>query len=528
MDINYDQLISIIQTRITVDNRISRKPNDDGKKQVNNALLLQGFSMALIGTLSFVIPLVNSNLTTALLLFHSMVMIALILSFLSDFSQSLFDTRDTHILLRLPVNIKTISTAKIIIIGWYMLFQTSCIVAIPFIILLFSEGLITAISLLAAVILNTMFSLLLTNIVYLICMRFTTGETFRKILNYIQIIMTILVMSGYLFITQNIESLQFDIVDGIALWNWFTPPAWFAALTNFTLAPTRISGLLALTGIVITVFSFVITLRWLTAYFTLNLNPSENTSTPTKQTYKKEKTIQFLSDLLARNPLQNTAFMLTWRLSSRNMKFNQSVFPMIAYCLVLILIPMYKNFTQNGTTSTLFSQTIPLYITLMGAIMILKNIGYSEAQNLLWIFQTKPLQKPGYLLLGVFKALYIKYIIPLFCLPAIIILLVYGFANLWNVIFIISATTLIITILFSKQPVFPFSRERVTQGSGSLFISFMITSFAGLIMGTIQYFLIHTTFGIIIAIPVIWFGIWGASRKIKSISWTAIEWEYRS
>ena len=179
--VDFDKMITIIRTKLTIDNRTSKNINSNKTKQINSALLQQGFSMLVMGTFALLMTWSKSGLTTAILLYHSMILVMLILSLLSEYTQMLFDSRDTHILLRLPVDSRTISTAKLITIGYYMLFLSFCSALIPTLVFIFTKGVATGLLLLSATLLNTLFALLLTNLVYMGCMRFASGEKYTQL-----------------------------------------------------------------------------------------------------------------------------------------------------------------------------------------------------------------------------------------------------------------------------------------------------------------------------------------------------------
>ncbi len=525
--VNFQQMTEILRVRLTVDDRISKNLSSQNDKSFNNALLKQGISLAVVGSLSFLMPLGGTGLLTALLFFHCMILMMFILSFLSEYSQSLFDTRDAHILLRLPVDSRTISSAKILAVGYYMFFLTFCGVLIPFFILLFKHNLLLALSLVIATFLNTFFALLLTNLLYMACMRFTSGEKFKKMISYLQIILIVITVGGYQLLAQDRSILEIDVAVLSPGWYAF-PPLWFTAISGFFLESPLHLVLPAVFGLLLPLFSAYITFKWFAPYFMLHLKESEE-SLPAKETLrkKKEKCMHFLKTLFIRDPLEKEAFVLSWRLASGNTKFKEAILPTIAYVVVMFGITFFAEFRHPGGDKPPFSYFLPLYFTLIAAFIISSNMGYNSMGNMLWIYQSKPLRRPGILILGAFKAVYLKYFLPIYIITAAIVLFITGISHIDDILFILGVITLITLLSVRMVAVFPFSREKSAVEAGGIIFKLLMTIGIALFFGIFHFILTWFPGGVIAGLILVGICLWFTAASIRNISWQKIEHHYR-
>ena len=109
--------------------------------------------------------------------------------------------------------------------------------------------------------------------------------------------------------------------------------------------------------------------------------------------------------------------------------------------------------------------------------IITDNMKYNEQGNQLWIYQARPLIYPGQFILGAFKAVYIKYFIPLYCGIGLLLLCLGGIRLLDDIVFIFTLITLItLGTTLGIFPFFPFAQERNSFGKGKILLySFLAT-----------------------------------------------------
>jgi len=113
---------------------------------------------------------------------------------ISDFSFVLLDTKDKNILLTKPINSKSVSMSKVLHILIYM-FRLNLFLAGPSLITIVKiNGVIAIPMFILEVLLMDLLIFLLTVFIYLAVLKFFDGELLRNIINFIQIVLTILVI----------------------------------------------------------------------------------------------------------------------------------------------------------------------------------------------------------------------------------------------------------------------------------------------------------------------------------------------
>ena len=71
------------------------------------------------------------------------------------------------------------------------------------------------------------------------------------------------------------------------------------------------------------------------------------------------------------------------------------------------------------------------------------NMSITDKGNLLWLYRSKPLVRPGALILGSFKALFVKYYLPAYVLLCGIFIVMLDWVILPDLLFILVVSTLV-------------------------------------------------------------------------------------
>ena len=91
----------------------------------------------------------------------------------------------------------------------------------------------------------------------------------------------------------------------------------------------------------------------------------------------------------------------------------------------------------------------------------------TDKGNLFWLYRSKPLVRPGALILGCFKALFVKYYLPAYVLLCGIFIVMLDWVILPDLLFILVVSTLVSYIyLWFSGMLFPFSKEKSSMDSG--------------------------------------------------------------
>ena len=496
MGVDFDRMLAIVTVKLTVDNRIDRSGR--GKKNTSNALMRQGILLGICGPIFFLTGIASGAFGVSLLLFQSYLFLMLMMSFMMEYSRILFDGNDNHILRHLPVNSKTILVARLVSMLVYMFFLSGCMSVIPLVIVCFWKGVMSGAFFIISVFLNTIFTLLFANVIYLVVMRFISVEKFQRVMSYVQVVLIAGVALSYQLVGQLIYNIQLDMFQP-GTWMYFTPPCYFMSLTVMVKQPTGPALLLALIGVGLVVVLGYITVAYLAPYFAAKVGVL-NSYSPVSKKHKggKEGWLYGLARVFGRSPMQVTGFVLGWRMTRDNLKFRQGVLPMMIYTMFLAVFFLYQG-RQEETGGIVYY--MPLYMMAMISIGIQMNMSITDKGNLFWLYRSKPLVRPGALILGCFKALFVKYYLPAYVLLCGIFIVMLDWVILPDLLFILVVSTLVSYIyLWFSGMLFPFSKEKSSMDSGRNMLRVIVLMLMLALVGGTH----------VLAMRLSWFGIWGA------------------
>lgn len=520
--VDFERMLAIVTVKLTVDNRIDRSGRN---KKTSNALWRQGVLLGISGAVFFVFGMVDSSFEIPLLLFHSYLLLMLMMSFMMEYSRLLFNQNDNHILQHLPVTSKTILVARLVTMLSYMFFLSGCMSVIPAIVIVFWQGLMSAGLFIISVFLNTLFTLLLANVIYLGVMRFISVEKFVRVMSYVQVILVAGVAMSYQLVGMVVRNFQVDMLHP-ETWVYFTPPFYFVALTTIVKQSSIPVLILALSGIAGVVLLGFITVVYLAPYFSVKIGKIDEHALESKaRKMGKERWLHGLARVFARTPLQISGFVLGWRLTRDNLRFRQGILPMIIYTIFLALFFIYQG-SRDGIGGA--GYYMPLYMASMVAIGVQMHMAIMEKGDLLWLYRSKPLARPGALILGSYKALYVKYYLPVYVLLSVVFIVRLDWIILPDLLFILAMSTFVSYIyLWFSGMLFPFSKERGTMNSGRNILRIVILMFILSVIGGLHALSMRLSwYGIWIAVAVTWIVVLLAEHFICRVSWKRVQSNY--
>ena len=472
MGVDFDRMLAIVTVKLTVDNRIDRSGRN--KKNASNALMRQGILLGICGPIFFLTGIASGAFGVSLLLYQSYLFLMFLMSFMMEYSRILFDGNDNHILQRLPVNSKTILVARLVSMLVYMFFLSGCMSVIPLVIVCFWKGVMSGAFFIISV------------------------ERFQRVMSYVQVVLIAGVALSYQLVGQLIHNIQLDMFQP-GTWMYFTPPCYFMSLTVMVKQPTGPVLLLALIGVGLVVVLGYITVAYLAPYFAAKAGVL-NSYSPVSKKRKggKEGWLYGLARVFGRSPMQVTGFVLGWRMTRDNLKFRQGVLPMMIYTMFLAVFFLYQGRQEEAGGIAYY---MPLYMMAMISIGIQMNMSITNKGDLLWLYRSKPLERPGALILGCFKALFVKYYLPVYVLLCGIFVAMLDWVILPDLLFILVVSTLVSYIyLWFSGMLFPFSKEKSSMDSGRNMLRVIVLMLMLVLVGGA-----HT-----LAMRLSWFGIWGA------------------
>jgi ABC-2 type transport system permease protein len=501
------QLYEILKVKLMMDERrpkamfAARKTVQNNTK-VQSPLLVTFFSILMgvfIGMFLFLDKMPYVGQTLYFLIFMTLMSITLI----SDFTTVLIDTRDQFIILPRPVNDRTVAVSRIMHISFYVL-RLALLQGIGGLIMVgFIDGIVAVPLLFIQILLATFMSIFFVNIIYLLLMKSVSPQRFKDIISYFQIGFSVLIFGTYYLLP---KLINISVLENISLithwWSWVLPPVWIATLNELIIHGAR-AGLitipLAVLGIITPVIGLWLVAKVLAPGFNRRLaiiaTSDGNSSSSTK--IKKTETSSFIdkiAHIVAPDPIENAGFKITWKLAARSRDFKLKVYPAFAY------VPIYfLYFVLNGK-GDLSERLYKLqhghnyiflpYLCTFILTNILMNVSMSDKYKSAWVYYALPVDQPGKILSGMYKAIIVGFFLPYCFIISIPIVLVWGPQAINDIILAVLIGIIygMLMALFMVKGL-PFSKPVIAkQGGGRFITSLFILAFVGAI-GFGHYFL---------------------------------------
>ena len=441
---------------------------------------------------------------TGLSFFLSIYIVILTFTLISEFTEVILDVKDNFILLPRPVNDKTISASRILHVFIY-LFKIMIPYSIPGIIyVVINYGLGATLIFFFQMILCTVISLLIVNLIYLALAKYVSSQKFKDVLGYFQIAFSMLIFAGYYALPNLFDfekAADLNILD--KWWALLIPGSWAASLNPLILdfntstmcvALSAIAFLLPLTSVylIFNVFAKNFNQRLVSiAYGGSNREQANKTTSQTS----KNKLRDFWAAKITASPEEEEVFKLSWNLTGRNRTFKLRTYPVFgmlpAFFIYLALdkgdtvAERVNNFEQGSMYVTL------IYMSIFGILTPLINSQFSDNPKASWIYNLIPTKTAGPMLLGNLKCILVKFGFPIIILSTITILMVWGVDKFDSVLI-----GMINTILFSlffvlwKMKRTPFSIPWQDQSKGSQTTKLFIFMFLLSVLGLAHYLLL--------------------------------------
>jgi ABC-2 type transport system permease protein len=483
------QLQAILKVKLMMDNR---KPlsfgNNKGmehrkKKDRKYTVWLTMFLSFFMGIM-YVLPIIITKFDTVigLTFFYTMFVFVFTFTLITDFANVLIDTKDKFILFPRPVTDRTIMLSRLLYIMIYLL-RLVIPMSIPaWIVFGLIKGWKGALFFPVPVLLMVFVVLFLVSAMYIIMLRVAKPGRFKDVLNYFQIIFSIVFFAVWMLSSRMINPESFQVLE-VQAYDWvkYFPTYWMATCwtwvdnTAKVLPGTRWMSVLAI------VFPFVslwATVRFLAPAFIKSLVASDN-SNEAKPVQKKEgadtkkSKVQLYkwAEMLNKNNAAKAGFILTWLQTSRSRNFKMRVYPSFAY------VPVYFFFIlmQGGSSFSEVWEGLSegtgyiglLYLTTFVMMQAINYITMSEQYKSAWVYYSAPVEKPGEVIAGAYKAMWVKYFLPFMAAISAFTVVVWGGSVIFDVIIAtVNITLFSVVIMRMSNRALPFSRKEQIKDSG--------------------------------------------------------------
>ena len=486
-----EQLQIILATKLLVDDRTPsslskfRQRRSSKAPAVFRSIMMVMYGFFLIGLL-FISPHPFTSHTLLFIVF----MVLLISTLVSDFTNVLFDVRDNYFILPRPVNNRTISLVRTL----HILLHLSKMIlpmSIPpllaeFIVGGFFPGLMLIVEILAASIL----SVFTVNFLYLLILQFMKPSKFRDIIAYFQVGFMILIFGGYYTIPQfiDLKTLNSFSFSSHPI-SFLLPPFWIAGLHEWAVGNVNHVVLIcSALAIATPLIGMGIITTWLSRGFTNKLaqigasSEEDDQIVKTRGSEKQQSFMGRLSSTFCKTSLERAGFEFTWRLTSRLREFKVRTYPSFAFIPIYFIYFVLRR--KQGETFSEKWAALPhthaylfvLYLTSFLSLILVQNVMRSQKCYAAWIFNISPGKRPGDILIGMVKSIWLKFYVPVMLILLAFVFSVWGIAVVWNVILaVINIFTISMALFLILARSFPFSQPvNINQEMGKVFFNLIV------------------------------------------------------
>ncbi len=520
--VDYKVMRRILQIKLTMDER--RVPtmmvNDKNNDKDKNFFLKSLLSYGIIGLTAMFIILAPFELFVKMSLCIGIIMFMLMTTMIADFSTVLLDIKDKNILMSRPIDYRTVNMAKIIHIFIYISIVASIMAGPSLIAGTIKHGLYFFIVFCFILLLSIIFIIVVTSMIYALVLNFFDGEKLKDIINYVQIMLSIVLLVGYQFVGRMFDVFDYDIVFSPRWWTYLIPPAWFAAPFSIFIENNLANHYIYLSflSILIPIISLIIYTKLIIPYFEKNLSKlSSNNSKAYRFNHIRKKVQRIVSKIICYNKMEGIFFRFTQRMLSKERKLKLRIYPNMAFGALIPLIIIFRSMGIRGSFSEIISDIsnsssyLTMYITIFTLSSLTLMIKTSEKHEGAWIYRVLPIKAPTPIYRGAFKGFLMKYIFPVFLIPSLIFLIIYGTKLLPDLVLMwLNLILISLAIYRMSSKALPFGKSFGHMREGSIFTTILAMAFCGGLAGlhtvlkTPKYGLIVYGGAVIIGIVILW------------------------
>lgn len=500
------QLRAILKVKLMMDNRKplsfgNNKGMEHGKKKDRKYTVWLTMFLSFFMGIMYILPIIITKFDTVigLTFFYTMFVFVFTFTLITDFANVLIDTKDKFILFPRPVTDRTIMLSRLLYIMIYLL-RLVIPMSIPaWIVFGLIKGWKGALFYPIPVLLMVFIVLFLVSAMYIIMLRVARPGKFKDVLNYFQIVFSIVFFAVWMLASRMINPESFQALE-VQAYDWvkYFPTYWMATCWTWVDSTAKVLPGTRWMSVLAIVFPFVslwATVRFLAPAFIKSLVASDN-SNETKPVERKEgadtkkSKIQLYkwAEMLNKNNAGKAGFILTWLQTSRSRNFKMRVYPSFAY------VPVYFFFflMQGGTSFSEVWEGLSegtgyiglLYLTTFVIMQAINYISMSEQYKSSWIYYSAPVEKPGEIIAGAYKAMWVKYFMPFMLAISAFVIAVWGAGMIFDVIIAtVNITLFSVVIMRMSNRALPFSRKEQIKDSGLKTIVRVLGTF--LLMGVL-------------------------------------------
>lgn len=485
LDIDYRVMRQILQVKLTMDQRRIPTIFNGAKKKEGNHFLKSLGLYAFYGLLLIPFILVGNNYIFQMSIVFGLIMFILMTSMISDFSSVLLDVRDKNIINTKPINRRTINAAKLFHVLIYMFLLTGAFVGIPFVVSIFSKGILFSLLFLVELILIGFFTVVLTALVYLVILRFFSGERLKDIINYVQILLSISILIGYQVLVRSFEFVDLDFSYSFHWWHVLVPAFWYGApfdlMLNHHVSYYTIG--LSLLALFVPIISILIYWRLMPS-FEYNLQKLLDGSSGKKNLDRLD---HLWAKIVCRREEERVFFRFASLMMKREREFKLKVYPTLGFAFIFPFIFLFNEARTSSfaelTNSKMF---FAIYFCNMMIPTIVHMLKFSGNYKGNWIYRAAPIKEVSSIYSGTIKAFLVKIYAPIYLLLSFLFVLIFSIKIVPDLLVVLLAglAQVLITYRLTNNETYPFSRSfefAQDSNTANMIILMLITAlFAGI------------------------------------------------
>ncbi|MDZ7897976.1 MAG: hypothetical protein U5N85_08105 [Arcicella sp.] len=534
LGVNFEQLRAIVEVKLKMDNRRTRY-NQSAKKQNESNSSFFWTLLIYAGLSSFlaIFIFMSDSIVAIYSISFAYTMFMLAMTLITDFSAVILDSNDNAVLLPRPIDDRTLLIARITHILMYLLSMQLALSFATMIATGVRYGIGTAFIFLIISTLSLILIVFLTNILYLVLMKFTSEEKLRNVINSFQIVLTFIFMGGYRLVGQMIsmETIMNNLAVQTRWWHFLLPPIWMGntmdAFINHHFGTTQIIFIL------LTIMMPFVVMYLVSNVFSGIFNEKIAGMDVAKKEEKlpnevnREGLAEKLSKIFTGTPAEKGAFEFVWKITARDRKFKLRVYPLLGYMLIypLFIFGSSKGGLSERIDSMRESESLSLmiiYFCFTIFLSIRNQIGQSEDFKAAWIFNLAPVAQPGEILSGAYRAVLVKFMLPTFLFLGIIISLIWNIQLLDDLVFGgLAIINLSLLNAIGGTNKLPFSVEITNKGGGTFARNLLFFIVSG-VVGLVHYFLMQVPY-VILVFSILQLGLsWFLLKEYRKLGWEKV------
>lgn len=499
------QLRAILNIRLILDDR---KPAALGrpqkvKKDRKHGTLLNVVIFLAMGFFYMLPIAVVQDRVFSLTIYFSLLFAIVTFMLITDFSNVLFDSRDKYILFPRPIDDRTLVLARLLHVFIY-LFRIIIPLSLPgWALLGWQDGWKSATLFILPLLLLVFMALFVVNGIYLMVLRIAKPDKFKDVINYFQVVTSVIFFASVYFLPRVFDTKHPHDFNILAYpWVRYFPSYWLAACWSWIGYPATFSGtaLYSALAVIFPLLCMYLLVKYLSPQFAsriAGIDAVDNGAyvAPGAKRVPPSKSYQKLAYFFNRSDEARAGFMIAWLQSSRSRSFRMRVLPSFAF------VPIYFVYilTQNSSFSDAFhhmsKQPKHLLLLYMSSFVMISALNYltmSDQYKAAWVYYATPVETPGNIMIGAFKALCVKYFLPFYILLSVFIVYVWGGGAILDVILgFINVVLFVSCIARVSFRHLPFSIQEQTKQGGSRILKSLLAMLIPSSLGFAHYFCIR-------------------------------------